>query len=563
MTAFALPRIAWVLMGIMLCSASVRAASDAIVYPAIDSFLFGNSAVNEVGQKSLVEGGGCAYRYLVPKHYDSSIKYPVVIFLHGIGEGGHDGIKHMMAGKGTANGALALASTANPNNQEDHPCFFVLPQAGSGWWGPGGMPDLLNIINTLDKHYSIDKDRIALTGVSGGGIAIWGIFSTKGGDIFSCGVPMSSHADGFGAIPRNRPIWIFHAANDPLIGIGGSDIAATTLRDRGDSVVYTRYNTGGHSRGTWSAAYQTPLLLPWMLAQQRGQPMQGVLNLLITNSSQGKTLNLSGTADPAAGFTRIGWSSHAIKPGTNLPDFKIDGDRLTSNGATFDSSYVGYRLGLTYALKMFGTQEYFDVVAVPSDHVLQLNAVPPPDCKSCQLFPPGADGFNIIPGTGTVPTWTISDIPLVEGPNKIQVIGELPSWSATNGGLTTVNVAFPVTYAPHPGDNPDTTPPTITISGPTSDPVFTTADATLDLSGTASDDTGVVQITWSSNRGAAEGKAVGTGTWSTDKIPLLPGTNVITVRATDASANVSSSVLVVTCTAASREESAPAENKGI
>src|SRR2546428_1101360 len=47
----------------------------------------------------------------------------------------------------------------------------------------------------------------------------------------------------------------------------------------------------------------------------------------------------------------------------------------------------------------------------------------------------------------------------------------------------------------------DTTVPTISITNPTSGPTFTTSNATINLSGMASDNTGVSLITWANDRG--------------------------------------------------------------
>jgi len=42
------------------------------------------------------------------------------------------------------------------------------------------------------------------------------------------------------------------------------------LRNAGGSVVYTRYDTGGHA--IWPVAYTHPLLFQWIVSQQRGAP---------------------------------------------------------------------------------------------------------------------------------------------------------------------------------------------------------------------------------------------------------------------------------------------------
>src|SRR4029453_6419910 len=91
----------------------------------------------------------------------------------------------------------------------------------------------------------------------------------------------------------------------------------------------------------------------------------------------------------------------------------------------------------------------------------------------------------------------------------------------------------------------DTTAPSVTIASPTTSPTFTTSGSTLTLGGTASDNVGVTQITWTNSQGGS-GIATGTTTWTTGAIALLPGSNTLTVSARDAAGNTSGAVLTVT-----------------
>jgi hypothetical protein len=63
--------------------------------------------------------------------------------------------------------------------------------------------------------------------------------------------------------------------------------------------------------------------------------------------------------------------------------------------------------------------------------------------------------------------------------------------------------------------------------------------------GTASDNVGVVSVTWASSRGGS-GAAFGTSSWVTGPIDLSMGDNVITITATDAAGNVRTATLTVT-----------------
>jgi len=89
--------------------------------------------------------------------------------------------------------------------------------------------------------------------------------------------------------------------------------------------------------------------------------------------------------------------------------------------------------------------------------------------------------------------------------------------------------------------------PVTTINAPTSAATHATAATTVAIGGTATDDVGVVQVTWANDRGGA-GSATGTSNWSVASVPLSPGANVITVTARDAENNTSTDTVTVTRT---------------
>ena len=65
------------------------------------------------------------------------------------------------------------------------------------------------------------------------------------------------------------------------------------------------------------------------------------------------------------------------------------------------------------------------------------------------------------------------------------------------------------------------------------------------VTGTASDNFGVVGIMWANDRGGV-GTALGTSTWATTPIDLKMGDNIITITASDAAGNVQAITLMIT-----------------
>jgi parallel beta-helix repeat protein len=130
--------------------------------------------------------------------------------------------------------------------------------------------------------------------------------------------------------------------------------------------------------------------------------------------------------------------------------------------------------------------------------------------------------------TGTT-SWTIASIALSAGNNVITV-------TVTDNAGRTNTAATTIVY--------DITNPTCTIVNPAADP-YTTSTSTVDLDGTASDNIGVVSITWKNMATGGGGGGSGTNSWSITGIALIPGDNLIYVNATDAAGNKGSDTITV------------------
>ncbi len=89
--------------------------------------------------------------------------------------------------------------------------------------------------------------------------------------------------------------------------------------------------------------------------------------------------------------------------------------------------------------------------------------------------------------------------------------------------------------------------PTIEFLAPTNADSYDSADAFLDMAGTASDDMEVSAVSWGSSQGES-GMATGTANWAISGVPLSEGENIITVTATDTAGNRGSRPLTVTYT---------------
>ncbi|HLW77932.1 MAG TPA: matrixin family metalloprotease [Bryobacteraceae bacterium] len=146
--------------------------------------------------------------------------------------------------------------------------------------------------------------------------------------------------------------------------------------------------------------------------------------------------------------------------------------------------------------------------------------------------------------------WSIVSIPLAIGSNTIVVTATDSSTHVSQSATVTRTQASTPAPSPAPAPAPapvpptsgNKTPPTLTIATPSSTSI-STYSATIAFSGTASDNVGVSSVTWSTNTGGS-GTASGTTRWSAT-IPLLIGSNTVTIRASDAAGNTSWRSVVV------------------
>jgi Matrixin/Bacterial Ig domain len=145
-------------------------------------------------------------------------------------------------------------------------------------------------------------------------------------------------------------------------------------------------------------------------------------------------------------------------------------------------------------------------------------------------------------------SWTIAAIPLSARPNVITVTARDSDQDQVSQSVTVTVIRQPPSAAPsppaNPGAGPDTVPPSIRILSPAMTNVATSGSSIV-VSGTAQDNVGVSQVTWSSSTGAS-GTAAGTSNWSSGPVPLYIGTTTIIVYANDWAGNRSWRSLTVT-----------------
>ena len=234
-------------------------------------------------------GDRLQYRLFRPADYDLSERYPLVVYLHGGGGRGDDNLKQLVGGNAYGTGLFSSDKV-----QQKHPSFVLAPQTSSataadGWGGlnrpprdswdrtktnaeflpdPAGEPiDLLvRLIDSLNAEFSLDANRIYVTGQSMGGYGSWGLI-TRYPYLFAAAAPICGGGDPLAAKRIEIPIWAFHGADDKVVPVQQSRAMIEALKANAAKPRYTEFPGVGHN--SWEKAYSNPELVEWLFAQRR------------------------------------------------------------------------------------------------------------------------------------------------------------------------------------------------------------------------------------------------------------------------------------------------------
>lgn len=198
------------------------------------------------------------YLAYVPADYgkDKEKKWPVLLFLHGSGESGSD------VEKVKVHGPPKLVAAG-----KDLPFIVISPQCPSAreGWDPETLTALLDEVG---EKYTVDPDRVYLTGLSMGGYGTWALAAAHP-ERFAAIAPICG-----GGRPRTAarlkglPTWVFHGAKDPTVPLAQSQEMVDALKAAGGDVRFTIYPEAGHD--SWTETYNNPELYTWLLSQKRG-----------------------------------------------------------------------------------------------------------------------------------------------------------------------------------------------------------------------------------------------------------------------------------------------------
>jgi predicted peptidase len=194
------------------------------------------------------------YLLYLPKDYDDSDKlFPLVLFLHGMGERGTD------IEKVKTHGIPKLISEG-----KEFPFIVVSPQCPDEYFWNDDV--LIALLDEIEENYRVDKNRIYVTGLSMGGHGTWTLALAQP-NRFAAIAPVCGwgHPVEFCKL-AHMPIWVFHGAKDFVVPLSLSEQIVEQLKACGSTKVkFTIYPEATHD--SWTETYNNEELYKWFLEQ--------------------------------------------------------------------------------------------------------------------------------------------------------------------------------------------------------------------------------------------------------------------------------------------------------
>ena len=212
-----------------------------------------------INKTMAVNGEQRVYCVYVPRDYTPDKPWPLILFLHGIGERGDDGLAQTEVGIGRA----------IRRHADWFPCIVVMPQCRTGALWSGDLEEIDAALADAIKDYSINPARIYLTGLSMGGFAAWQ-YAARHIDTFAAMIPICGGGNTKDAETLAKiPIRVFHGADDTTVPPKKSREMVEAVKQAHGDIEYTEFPGVGHN--SWDHAYDDPKTIKWLLGQRKAK----------------------------------------------------------------------------------------------------------------------------------------------------------------------------------------------------------------------------------------------------------------------------------------------------
>jgi len=218
---------------------------------------------------------GATYRFQVylPAEWrrDDHKQWPVILFLHGRGERGSEGMWQTQIG-------LPQAVRDHP---ERWPFVIVMPQCPlANYWTDKEMLSMaMAALDRETEEFHGDPERTYLTGLSLGGYGAWELarlhprrwaaVAIAASGVFWSYAPerwqkASTLPAEYARALGHTPVWLFHGTDDPVVPPRESELMFEAVKAAGGRVRLWIYQ--GLRHDCWTRAYGEPELPRWLLS---------------------------------------------------------------------------------------------------------------------------------------------------------------------------------------------------------------------------------------------------------------------------------------------------------
>jgi predicted esterase len=225
-----------------------------------------------------IQLGGMTYRYQVylPEDWsaDDHKRWPIILFLHGRGERGAEGMWQTQIG-------LPAQIRDHP---ERWPFVVVMPQCSLDrtWTDRDMLGMAMAELDEETAEFHGDPARTYLSGLSLGGYGVWELaqlypkrwaaIAIAAGGIFWSYAPdrwlqASTLPAQYAKAVAGTPIWLFHGSEDNVVTPRQDELLFTALKNAGGRVRLWIYQ--GLKHDCWTRAFNEPDLPRWLLSRRR------------------------------------------------------------------------------------------------------------------------------------------------------------------------------------------------------------------------------------------------------------------------------------------------------
>jgi beta-glucosidase len=204
------------------------------------------------------------YGLYLPPGYDAKRAYPLVISLHGAGSNHRLNLRRVF-GKSNAEGETDVEASRSFPPWQDVEYIVASPYA-RGTMGYQGVAeqDVLDVLADVTRRFSIDENRVYLTGLSmGGGGTLW--LGLTRPDLWAAIAPVCpappDGTDDFAPNALHVPVHVYQGGADPVVSPQRTRQWVERLKRLGTTVEYTEYPGVGHD--SWVNAYAGGQIFAW------------------------------------------------------------------------------------------------------------------------------------------------------------------------------------------------------------------------------------------------------------------------------------------------------------